>query len=154
MLGSKLSVMAAHLDPETVAAFASRTLSTRERAKVFEHLVRCDRCREWVAVHAEISRPPVAWRGAVMAAMAAGIACVLFALWLVSPRTAGEPFAEVDIRLNVMDVAAHKDALPPAWSRVRLLPFETAPPPNQVSLKTAFGEKWVAVDSIGPSIVP
>lgn len=158
MFGSKLLTMAEHLDPETVEAFASRTLTARERARVFEHLVRCDRCREWVAVHAEVSRPPVAWRGTAMAAVAAGIACVGFALWLLSPRTVGEPFAAqkapVDVTLGVMDADAQRDALLPAWRQVRLTPLVATPPPNQVSLKTTAGEKWIGVDSIGPSIVP
>lgn len=44
-----------HLDPDTLIAFAENALNRSERASLFAHLAQCERCREELRVHAQLS---------------------------------------------------------------------------------------------------
>jgi hypothetical protein len=46
--------MDAHLDADTLAAFAEHSQRGDERAAVFAHLSECETCREYLAVNAEL----------------------------------------------------------------------------------------------------
>jgi hypothetical protein len=152
-----MSLMPEHLHADTVAAFAARALNAAERSQVFEHLADCDRCREWIAVNSEVTRPSFTVPTWAMTA-AAGIACSLFAGWLMSARPAGETLRKGQLPITMGLMEPHYNVLPPAWQQVRLVPDLSPgglkPTPRQVALKNIVGEKWITVDGLFESIVP
>lgn len=151
LLGSNMSLMAEHLDAETVAAFSAQALSPRERSRVFDHLAECDRCREWVAVNAEPRKSSALPSWCLLAA--AGISCLVFAGWLTSAHPAGEPLTSSkgilhppQIPITSVLMEPYESGLPEAMKRVRLAPDVLPIPSDHVSLKTTVGEKWIKVD--------
>jgi hypothetical protein len=141
--------MAEHLDPDTVAAFSERRLSAGERLRVFQHLVTCERCREWVTLNAETTSPlPASPAPPVWAMLAAAtIACAFFLTWMIRARPAGEPLATVQPSVTLTLLRPPDGEFTPAWKHVRLTPEFFAPrPANRVVLKTTVGEKWIALD--------
>lgn len=75
-----------HVDPDTLAAFSENTLTESERAALFAHLGECERCRQWLSVHAAVqdgcAAPGRLSSVPAYLRTAAGIACVFAALWL------------------------------------------------------------------------
>jgi len=135
-----------HLDANTVAAFAAQTLTAKERSSVIGHLAECADCREWIAVHAQLSnrvaRRPI-WVP-LTATAAAGIAGVLMTIWLMRPPTAEQPSAKQPV---VVESAAGVTEPLPAWKQVKLAPvIRPVRPANQASVITTVGEKWIPVD--------
>jgi hypothetical protein len=153
-----------HLDPETVAAFVDRRLDARQRSRVFEHLVLCEDCREWIAVHAEVSEPvghrPTLRKGLCAAAAAVVLLCV--GGWLLHRPEPAVTAPAVQVARQARTYTFVKQepsrryvSLPVAWQQVRLAPdLLQAPPDGQFVLKTVVGEKWIPLGAGLRSVVP
>jgi hypothetical protein len=93
--------MSDHLDPDTLAALAGKTLSKQEASLVFAHLAACERCRDCLRIATQLrefhwtgtqarQRTPAWLPSPNVFFRAAGVACAFAALWLVASNPAIE----------------------------------------------------------------
>jgi hypothetical protein len=119
--------MSDHLDPDTLAALAGKTLSKEEASLVFAHLAACERCRDCLRVATQLGefhwtraeapqRTPAWLRSPNVFSKAAGIACAFAALWLVTSNPA------LESRHKSADVAA----IPPPVTAVSTIALRPA----------------------------
>ena len=53
-LEQPITKLDAHIDPDTLAAFAKNALNKQEIAQLFVHVEHCERCRDLMSVHARL----------------------------------------------------------------------------------------------------
>jgi hypothetical protein len=133
--------MSDHLDPDTLAALAEKTLSKQEASLVFAHLAVCEPCRDCLRAATQLEdfhwtrteapqRTPAWLRSPNVFFRAAGIACAFAALWLVTSNLAIESrYKSADVTAIPPPVtAASAMALRPATFRTFTFVFEPNSP--------------------------
>jgi len=102
---AKLAGSGTHLDADTLAAFAEGSQCDGEEAAVFAHLAECQICREYLSVQAELNdfhwssgKPQDrslsrSWSVSRSLRTAAGVACAVATLWLLSSSPPRPPVA-------------------------------------------------------------
>jgi hypothetical protein len=143
--------MGAHLDPDTLAAFAERSLSASETNAVFAHLAECETCRAFLAANGELSGfrwnvGPSRLNWPLLLKAAVGIALFVSPLWFLShshhSRLASSRSLQAapDQKFNQVTLGN--------VSFVHGRPKQAAPAFNQISLQTSLGKRWVTVDRV------
>ena len=143
----------AHIDAETMAAWADHGLSAEAAALVELHLSNCDRCQEVLAAFVRSgapagavilpfwSRRPVQWSAAGLAAAAAVVAMI----WIGQPPAVHAPETTVASRSidSISPIASPSSSAPPAsQSSSASAPTELrrdkpTPPPSTKELRRA-----------------
>lgn len=175
--------MKTHLNPDTLAAFAEHSIHGDEEAAVFAHLADCGKCREYLAVNAELT--DFRWNGSpsrsVVVSRAFAAVAAIAALWLLFFL---QPFRrEVTHNLSGTPSIGSRFVAAPSWSlssthgmmaktfpralsQVTLtnVTFSRAnrtgevskiePAFNQIALKTSLGERWITVERFPETTLP
>ena len=175
--------MKAHLDPDTLAAFAEHSIRGDEEAAVFAHLADCGICRQYLAVNAGLR--DFRWNGSparsVVILRAFAAAATIAALWLlfflqpvrreVAHNLSGTPsignrFAAAASWSLSSTHGTMATKFPRALSQVTLtnVSFSRAnrtgevtkiePALNQIALKTSLGERWITVERFRETTLP